>query len=100
MVGCCFCRWAQNKGSYQFSVNNDSTRRLYFMPNFSFCGSHVHVRTELFGCHSLLKKVCSLIQVRLRPALAISTITVFVSTYLWMIVQSGIMEMAGKTLGH
>lgn len=37
------------------------------------------------------EKFVPLIQVRLRPALAISTITVFVSTYLWMIVQSGIM---------
>lgn len=32
-----------------------------------------------------------LIQVRLRPALAISTIIVFITTYLWMIVQSGMM---------
>ncbi|MBI6531130.1 copper homeostasis membrane protein CopD [Proteus vulgaris] len=36
-------------------------------------------------------KFIPLIQVRLRPALAISTITVFVTTYLWMAVQSGIM---------
>lgn len=36
-------------------------------------------------------KFIPLIQVRLRPALAISTITVFITTYLWMIVQSGIM---------
>lgn len=36
-------------------------------------------------------KFIPLIQVRLRPALAISTVTVFVTTYLWMAVQSGIM---------
>lgn len=36
-------------------------------------------------------KFIPLIQVRLRPALAISTITVFITTYLWMAVQSGIM---------
>ncbi|WP_193014460.1 MULTISPECIES: copper homeostasis membrane protein CopD [Gammaproteobacteria] len=36
-------------------------------------------------------KFIPLIQVRLRPALAISTITVFITTYLWMTVQSGIM---------
>lgn len=36
-------------------------------------------------------KFIPLIQVRLRPALAISTVTVFITTYLWMIVQSGIM---------
>lgn len=32
-----------------------------------------------------------LIQVRLRPALAISTVTVFITTYLWMMTQSGMM---------
>ncbi|MBG3078970.1 copper homeostasis membrane protein CopD [Proteus mirabilis] len=37
-------------------------------------------------------KFIPLIQVRLRPALAISTITVFITTYLWMAVQSGIMS--------
>lgn len=36
-------------------------------------------------------KFIPLIQVRLRPALAISTITVFITTYLWMAMQSGIM---------
>lgn len=36
-------------------------------------------------------KFIPLIQVRLRPALAISTVTVFITTYLWMAVQSGIM---------
>ena len=36
-------------------------------------------------------KFIPLIQVRLRPALAISTVTVFITTYLWMVVQSGIM---------
>lgn len=36
-------------------------------------------------------KFIPLIQVRLRPALAISTVIVFITTYLWMIVQSGIM---------
>ncbi|NBN61138.1 copper homeostasis membrane protein CopD [Proteus sp. G2639] len=36
-------------------------------------------------------KFIPLIQVRLRPALAISTITVFITTYLWMALQSGIM---------
>lgn len=36
-------------------------------------------------------KFIPLIQVRLRPALAISTVIVFITTYLWMAVQSGIM---------
>lgn len=36
-------------------------------------------------------KFIPLIQIRLRPALAISTITVFITTYLWMAMQSGIM---------
>lgn len=36
-------------------------------------------------------KFIPLIQIRLRPALAISTITVFITTFLWMVVLSGIM---------
>lgn len=36
-------------------------------------------------------KFIPLIQVRLRPALAISTITLFITTFLWLVVLSGIM---------
>lgn len=65
---------------------------VYILCRFSHFVAVMFMFGLSFSAAILAKdKFIPLIQVRLRPALAISTVTVFITTYLWMVVQSGIM---------
>ncbi|EEG83590.1 copper resistance protein D [Proteus penneri ATCC 35198] len=65
---------------------------VYILCRFSHFVAVMFMFGLSFSAAILAKdKFIPLIQVRLRPALAISTVIVFITTYLWMIVQSGIM---------
>ncbi|HCH51576.1 MAG TPA: copper resistance protein CopD [Proteus sp.] len=65
---------------------------VYILCRFSHFVAVMFVFGLSFSAAILARdKFIPLIQVRLRPALAISTITLFITTFLWLVVLSGIM---------